>query len=114
MEHYVQEIGRAGRDGEPAFCHCFHNDEDAVKMLSLSHSDGVEELNIASVLQKVFFNNDYLSTKSQKDSLLDKSDVEIELTCVDSTAPYFVPLKIEEVSSFSKKYFQNVWQAFST
>ena len=32
FESYVQEIGRAGRDGEPAFCHVFLDREVTVNL----------------------------------------------------------------------------------
>ena len=37
IENYVQEIGRAGRDGSLAHCHLFVNDEDffALRVLAL-------------------------------------------------------------------------------
>jgi superfamily II DNA helicase RecQ len=28
MESYIQEIGRAGRDGLPSYCHLFINEND--------------------------------------------------------------------------------------
>jgi hypothetical protein len=33
----LQEIGRAGRDGSPAFCHLFLDDADYLKLRSLAH-----------------------------------------------------------------------------
>ena len=42
VEHYVQEVGRAGRDGKPAYCHLFLCDQDFVKIHSLAHSDGLD------------------------------------------------------------------------
>jgi len=54
VEHYVQEIGRAGRDGLPAFCHCFYHPEDAAKLDSLSHAEGIELTNVRELLQRIF------------------------------------------------------------
>lgn len=78
LEHYVQEIGRAGRDGLPAYCHSFYSTEDSIKMLSLSHSDGIEQSNAIGILQKVFQNHQYQHTNP-------------------SGSGYFVPLGIQEV-----------------
>jgi superfamily II DNA helicase RecQ len=36
----VQETGRAGRDGKPAFCHLFLDDTDYLKLRSLAHRWG--------------------------------------------------------------------------
>ena len=32
VESYVQEVGRAGRDGKPSWCHALVSDEDARRM----------------------------------------------------------------------------------
>lgn len=42
VEHYVQEIGRAGRDGQPAFCHVFFSEEDLRHLQSLAFSGGID------------------------------------------------------------------------
>ena len=46
IEGYVQEIGRAGRDGDVAYCHLFMNEEDQARMLSLAHGEGIELCNV--------------------------------------------------------------------
>ena len=41
IEAYVQEVGRAGRDGRDAYCHVFLDEADHRRLRSLAHSDGV-------------------------------------------------------------------------
>ena len=53
FEHYVQEIGRAGRDGEEAKARCVVIREDAVAQRSLSHGGGVERVQIKGFLDVV-------------------------------------------------------------
>lgn len=48
------QVGRAGRDGEPASCHLFLDDADFLRLRSLAHSDGVDAPVIASFLRAAF------------------------------------------------------------
>ena len=48
------QVGRAGRDGEPASCHLFLDDADFLRLRSLAHTDGVDAAAIASFLRSVF------------------------------------------------------------
>ncbi|XP_024388003.1 ATP-dependent DNA helicase Q-like 5 [Physcomitrium patens] len=54
LEHYVQETGRAGRDGKAAFCHLFLDDTDYLKLRSLAHSDGADTFAVNKFLCRVF------------------------------------------------------------
>ncbi|XP_033980313.1 ATP-dependent DNA helicase Q4 isoform X3 [Trematomus bernacchii] len=56
FESYVQEIGRAGRDGEPAHCHLFLNPggEDLHELRRHIHSDTVDYFTVKKLVQKVF------------------------------------------------------------
>ena len=51
VEHYVQEVGRAGRDGKPAHCHLFLCDQDFVKIHSLAHSDGLDRWQVREAIR---------------------------------------------------------------
>ncbi|RVE67270.1 hypothetical protein OJAV_G00115630 [Oryzias javanicus] len=56
FESYVQEIGRAGRDGEPAHCHLFLDAEgaDLHELRRHIYADTVDYYTIKRLLQKVF------------------------------------------------------------
>lgn len=54
LEDYVQEVGRAGRDSEPAFCHSFLSIEDFYKFRSFAFSSGVDHAPIRDLLMDVF------------------------------------------------------------
>ncbi|XP_067281238.1 ATP-dependent DNA helicase Q4 [Pseudorasbora parva] len=56
FESYVQEIGRAGRDGHPAHCHLFLDPEgaDLHELRRHIHSDTVDYYTVKKLVQKVF------------------------------------------------------------
>lgn len=56
LEEYVQEIGRAGRDGNLSYCHLLFDDITYFKLRSLMHSDGVDEYAVNRFLSQVFSN----------------------------------------------------------
>ncbi|XP_047957839.1 ATP-dependent DNA helicase Q-like 5 isoform X3 [Salvia hispanica] len=54
LEEYVQEIGRAGRDGRLSYCHLLFDDATYIKLRSLMYSDGVDEYTVNKLLCQIF------------------------------------------------------------
>ncbi|KAK8928866.1 ATP-dependent DNA helicase Q-like 5 [Platanthera zijinensis] len=54
LEEYVQETGRAGRDGRLSYCHLFIDNSTYYKLRSLLYSDGVDEYVITKLLSEIF------------------------------------------------------------
>ncbi|XP_010248891.1 PREDICTED: ATP-dependent DNA helicase Q-like 5 isoform X2 [Nelumbo nucifera] len=57
VEEYVQEIGRAGRDGRLSYCHLLFDETTYFKLRSLLYSDGVDEYAVNRFLSQVFSSN---------------------------------------------------------
>jgi ATP-dependent DNA helicase Q4 len=53
LEHYVQETGRAGRDGRAALCHVFVDDDDYTHLRSVTHSDNVDARELVPFVRSV-------------------------------------------------------------
>ncbi|XP_076916307.1 ATP-dependent DNA helicase Q-like 5 [Bidens hawaiensis] len=54
LEEYVQEIGRAGRDGRASYCHLFFDETTYFKLRSLMYSDGQDQYTVNKFLYHVF------------------------------------------------------------
>ena len=53
-EAYIQQAGRAGRDGAPAACVTFIDPVDYLRSRSLTYADGVDRPSITKLLQHIF------------------------------------------------------------
>ena len=50
----LRQVGRAGRDGTEAQCHTFIDDDEFLKLRSLTFSDGVDESDLLRLLKLIF------------------------------------------------------------
>ena len=53
IENYLQEIGRAGRDGEHAYCHLFLSDADLFEIRKLIFLDHVDMEQLSKIMNRV-------------------------------------------------------------
>lgn len=58
LEEYVQQVGRAGRDGRNATCVAFLDDNDYVRSRALAHQRCVKRASVESFLRVVFGRED--------------------------------------------------------
>jgi hypothetical protein len=54
LEEYVQQVGRAGRDGSRAFCHTLLADDHFLLLRSLAHGDAVDVSQVLGLLIDIF------------------------------------------------------------
>ena len=54
FESYIQEIGRAGRDGQLSFCHAMWDTQDEHISRSLLYTNGVDRYQLHRLLTKIF------------------------------------------------------------
>eukprot|EP00775_Hariotina_reticulata_P004471 gene4471-4725_t len=69
LEEYVQQVGRAGRDGRSARCLLFLDDADYLRLRALSHANSAPRTNLETFLCKVFGREADLQQQTQGEQL---------------------------------------------
>lgn len=54
VENYVQEIGRAGRDGKDAYCHLIAAEDDVLSLRSYAHADTQDRAQVKQLILQIF------------------------------------------------------------
>lgn len=70
IENYVQEIGRAGRDGDPAYCHLFLSNTDYYRQKGFIYCDSVSHILLYNLFRKI--NQSILNSDKLRDYILSK------------------------------------------
>ncbi|XP_042394821.1 ATP-dependent DNA helicase Q-like 5 [Zingiber officinale] len=82
LEEYIQETGRAGRDGKLSYCHLLLDISACYKLRSLCFSDGVDEYAVSKFLAYIFSNDVHLTGQIcslVKESMSRKFDMKEEV-----------------------------------
>lgn len=74
FESYVQEVGRAGRDGETAYCHVFmsSSSSDKNELLKHIHANTIDRSTVRKLLQRVLIPCECTKSNDEKIQLLPK------------------------------------------
>ena len=67
LEEYVQQIGRAGRDGSEAKCYAHLSDQDFISLRSLAYSGTVTKEAVETLLTHVFIEEEDVEDNSSQD-----------------------------------------------
>ncbi|OAE33359.1 hypothetical protein AXG93_4123s1340 [Marchantia polymorpha subsp. ruderalis] len=105
LEHYVQETGRAGRDGKAANCHLFLDDNDFLKLRSLAHSEGVDEYAVGKVLSRIFSGKQESSKVGNPSSIIIETatkEFDIKEEVLETVLSYLEVGDVQYVKSVSK------------
>ena len=82
VENYLQETGRAGRDGLPSECHLLVSRDDTIKGISLQHSNKLTHIQIFLLLSRIFVfsdNSDIITLKYSSATLLDSIEKDLDI-----------------------------------
>ena len=112
LEEYVQQIGRAGRNGENARCVCYLNKSDFLTLRSLCSNPHIRPKSIGTIVQTIFSdlgNGGYGTIDSRKlgDGQIPEETIESILCYLEKKYPDLltfigtVPLKVK-ISFYAK------------
>ena len=98
VEEYVQQIGRAGRDGRDAACHAFYSEKGYKRLKSFSYSDEIDESSIYSLLCKLFKERTVTVSTGNQFGILPLNEASMELDIKESTIEMILAF-LEEMNS---------------